>query len=124
LLKKYGWHADGHYLKDFRWRCPRTLNSPITVSEFSGFLNVRVTLARQDFTVQQRFCAAAAPLIGSTVMQHTLIAVFDHRADAQSAPDALRAAGFARTDIRADESAAAIAEPRGVVPVGRSGRVT
>jgi len=40
-------------------------------------------------------------------MQHTLITVFDNRADAQSAKDALLAAGFARTDIRADDAAAA-----------------
>lgn len=32
-------------------------------------------------------------------MQHTLVAIFDNRSDAQSAMDELLTAGFARTDV-------------------------
>ena len=35
-------------------------------------------------------------------MQHTLIAVFDKRADAERARDALRAAGFSGAEVRQD----------------------
>ena len=53
-------------------------------------------------------------------MQHTLIAVFDNRADAERARDALRAAGFSGAEVRQDgvdaapaAGAAAAAHPGG-----------
>jgi uncharacterized protein (TIGR02271 family) len=37
--------------------------------------------------------------IGGFIMQHTLVAVFDNRSDAQNAMDELLASGFTRTDV-------------------------
>ena len=39
-------------------------------------------------------------------MQHTLVAVFDNRADAQSAMDELLASGFSNQEVRMSEESA------------------
>jgi hypothetical protein len=48
------------------------------------------------------FCRVQAPdhFNGGTTMQHTLVAVFDNRTDAQSAMNELLSSGFTRTDVR------------------------
>ena len=43
---------------------------------------------------------------GENTMQHTLVAVFDNRGDAQQAKDALLASGFASSDVRLTEESA------------------
>ncbi|RZA36009.1 MAG: hypothetical protein EOP92_07485, partial [Lysobacteraceae bacterium] len=40
-------------------------------------------------------------------MQHTLVAVFDNNADAQSAMDELLASGFSRSDVRMSSGSSA-----------------
>ena len=46
-------------------------------------------------------------------MQHTLVAVFDNRTDAQSAMDELLASGFSRQEVRLSEGADADADVLG-----------
>ena len=54
-------------------------------------------------------------------MQHTLLAVFDNRADAQSAMDELLGSGFSRQDVRLSEGAAGNAATNTTVDDGSFG---
>src|SRR5450830_1506606 len=58
-----------------------------------------------------------ANILWRNIMQHTLIAVFDNRNDAQAAKDELYAAGFSGAEIRQNEAA-------GTSPAGSPGTAT
>jgi hypothetical protein len=61
--------------------------------------------------IDLRACLARTWLItGGFIMQHTLIAVFDNRADAQAAMDELLLSSFSRQDVRLSEDTTSIGD--------------